>query len=294
MKKVKIIYNPFSGKKHIKNIQEVFNENLKKSLFDYEFLPTQKATDLIKFSVECVKENIDLIIAAGGDGTVNQIASQIVNSNCCLGIVPMGSGNGFARFLNMPMNVSMAIQKLNNLNEIFVDTIWINGNCLVNVGGIGFDAHISSLFAKIKKRGLWGYVKVIAQNINYKCEYYELFNHKKELIFKGKAFMISIANANQWGNNVHVYKGAKPNDGIMDILVLKDFKWFYFPQIIYNLIKGNLYQNKKSLLFSGTKFFLKRNIEGAVHTDGEPLWMGKELEIELEPLSLKVLSNEKK
>ncbi len=161
---------------------------------------------------------------------------------------------------------------------------------MVNIGGIGFDAHISSLFANVKKRGLMGYMKTITGNLNYKSKQYSLYS-MGEQVWQGRAFMISIANATQWGNNVVVHAGALPDDGLLNVVVLEKFGVLDFFLIMKSLLVGQLHTNRKSMTFTGTDFMVQRDHEGPVHVDGEPLWLGKEININIEPSSLKILSN---
>lgn len=291
-KRLIVIYNPFSGKKNTKQLPKLILSHLNNNNYQIEIWPTEKASDLTLFADKAVKTKADIIVAAGGDGTINQIAARLVNSNIALGIIPLGSGNGFARHFNLPLNTIEAIKVIPKLNTKTIDTVWFNEHCMVNIGGVGFDAFISSKFSEVKKRGLQGYVKVIAKNLFYKSQYYKLSSNGK-LLFEGKAFMISFANATQWGNNIKVLPGAKPDDGLIDVVVIKEFKAMHLPSIIKSVLTGKLHVDKHSLVFTGTDFEIEREYEGPIHTDGEPIWLKKNFNIRLEPLSLNILSNEK-
>ncbi len=289
--KLVVIYNPFSGRRKVKLLPQKVLEILKDSDYDIEIWPTEKASDVILLTEKAIKEKVNIVVAAGGDGTINQIASRLVNTNIALGIIPLGSGNGFARHFNIPLKTEKAIEILPKCKPIEIDTIWLNRHCSINVAGVGFDAFISSKFAGVKHRGLQGYAKTILKNLRYKSEEYKLYSGNK-LKWQGKAFMISIANATQWGNNVMVNTDALPNDGLMNIVILKEFSAFEFPKIIIALLQGKLHLSSKTIVFKGTDFKIERLKEGAAHVDGEPLWLGKEININIEPLSLKILSNE--
>ncbi len=290
MKKVIVIYNPFSGRKKVKNLPAAIQEHIDRELFEVHIWPTEKADDVVLLTEKAIREKADIVLAAGGDGTINQIASRLVNTGITLGIIPLGSGNGFARHFKIPLRTEAAIERLGLLKPRSVDTVWVNRHCMVNVGGIGFDAHISSLFAHVRKRGLLGYFKTIVKNLNYKSRYYRLYN-KNMLVWEGKAFMMSIANATQWGNNVVVHSGALPDDGMLNMVVIARFGFFDFFTIVGSLLTGKLHRNKNSITFTGTDFRVERDHEGPVHVDGEPLWLGKEININIEPLSLSILSN---
>ncbi|MES2618652.1 MAG: diacylglycerol kinase family protein [Bacteroidota bacterium] len=289
--KVVVIYNPFSGRRKVKALPALVHSILTDNLYQTMVWPTERASDVILLTERAIREKADIIIAAGGDGTINQVASCLVNTNIALGIIPLGSGNGFARHFNIPLNTSKALAAIGTAKAKQIDTIWVNRHCMVNVGGIGFDAHISSLFANNKKRGLQGYVKTIVKQMGYKSEHYTIYQ-KGKIVWEGRAFMISIANATQWGNNVKVHAGALPDDGLLNLVILKQFNAFELPMILTNILRGQLHQSNKAVVLTGSDFTVTRSAEGSVHIDGEPLWLGKEIEINIEPLSLKVLSNE--
>jgi diacylglycerol kinase (ATP) len=289
--KAVVIFNPFSGKNKTSNLNELIFKNIDSEKFDVQVWPTEKADDLILLTETAIKNKVDVIIAAGGDGTINQIASRIVNTGILLGIIPLGSGNGFARHFKIPINTEKAIQSLALAKPKLIDTVWLNRHCMVNIGGIGFDAHISALFANNKKRGLIGYIKTILNQTNYKSQVYTIYQFDK-MIWTGNAFMISIANATQWGNNVKVHAGAMPDDGLFNIVIVKKFSTLSVPILMKNLLEGRLHQNRNSVTFTGTDFVIKRETDGPVHVDGEPIWLGKEINVNIEPLSLNILSNE--
>ncbi len=289
--KLVVIYNPFSGRRKTKHLPQLVQHLLKDSKYNSFVWPTEKASDVTLLTEKAIREKADVVVAAGGDGTINQVASRLVNTGITLGIIPLGSGNGFARHFKIPLQTEKAITLLTSAKAKEIDTVWINKHCMVNVGGIGFDAHISSLFANNKKRGLQGYVKTIVKQLGYKSEAYKIFRND-ELLWEGKAFMISIANATQWGNNVKVHAGALPDDGLMNLVVLKKFSTFELPLILSSVLNGKLHLSKKAIVYSGSDFMIERLKEGSVHADGEPLWLGKQININIAPLSLKILSNE--
>ncbi|MCC6818984.1 MAG: diacylglycerol kinase family lipid kinase [Bacteroidia bacterium] len=291
MKKLVVIYNPFSGRKKIKDLPKLIERHIDHSIFDVIIWPTEKADDVILLTERAIKEKADIVMGAGGDGTINQIASRLVNTGIALGVIPLGSGNGFARHFKMPLDTALAISEIGHYIEREIDTVWLNRHCMINIGGLGFDAHISSAFANKKKRGLEGYIKTITTNLNYKSRFYQIYKNGKR-IWEGKAFMIAVANATQWGNNVMVHPGALPDDGEFNVVILKSFSALDFPNIVRSLIQGKLHKNKNSEVFVGSDFLIRREEEGPVHVDGEPLWLGKEISVNIEPSSLKILCHE--
>lgn len=290
-KKVVVIYNPFSGRKKVKGLPELIHKHLDKNHFEVSVWPTEKADDVLLLTARAIREKADIVLAAGGDGTVNQIASGLVNTGIALGIIPLGSGNGFARHFAIPMDAVSALRSIAQCRVKQVDTVWFNRHCMVNVGGIGFDAHISSAFASRKKRGLKGYAITVLKHLNYKSRFYSIYSNG-QLLWQGRAFMLAVANATQWGNNVVLHPGALPDDGQFNLVIIREFNAVDFFSVLSSLLAGKLHSNSKSLVLTGTDFTVVRDEEGPVHVDGEPLWLGKEININIEPLSLNILSNE--
>lgn len=291
MKKLVVIYNPFSGRRKVRDLPKLIHRHIDPLHYDICVWPTEKADDVILLTEKAIREKADIILGAGGDGTINQIASRLVNTGIALGIIPLGSGNGFARHFKIPLDTVKAISKISEYKVKEIDTVWFNRHCMINIGGIGFDAHISSAFANTKKRGLQGYVKTIVRELNYKSQFYSIYNNGQR-VWEGNAFMIGVANATQWGNNVVLHPGAQPDDGLFNIVVLKKFSPLHFGGILKHLLEGKLHHNKNSVVLTGTDFMIRRESDGPIHVDGEPIWLGKEININIEPLSLKILCHE--
>ena len=166
--KTRFIINPIAGTGLQKNIKE----EIKKYHKDFDVLETKKSGDAKEFSLDAVKKGFNQIIAVGGDGTVNECFPPLINTPIALGIIPCGSGNGFARYLGMDTNPAVAIKQLISCETKNIDTCSVNNMPFVNVSGVGFDAHIASLFSKLKKRGFINYIKLIFKELSYSCLLY--------------------------------------------------------------------------------------------------------------------------
>lgn len=281
-----IIINPVSVKKNKVNI------NFDRYFPFYKMLtwdsPDIDICKLIKDELQ--KEKYDNLIALGGDGTVNRAAQAIVNSDLILGIVPLGSGNGLARHLKIPMNIDKSIQLILEGKTKKIDACKINDIFFFCTSGVGFDAHIGKLFAKSKTRGFKTYFKIVAsQFFKYECETYEL-------IFDGKtisteAFLITFANANQYGNNTYIAPNADICDGKIDIVILKPFKFINSPVIALRLFNKTIDKSRFISTFRSGEIILKRKNPGIAHFDGDPCILPEELKIINIPSALKVYSN---
>ena len=230
----------------------------------------------------------DMVVAVGGDGTVNEIASALVGSEVVLGVIPCGSGNGLSRFLGIPMDIAAAIKNLNNDNVAVIDSAQANGKPFFNMAGMGFDAHISQVFAHGKKRGFISYVKSSLQEVlNYKPQNYHIEIDGKTYV--RKAFMLSFANSSQYGNNAHVSPHASVQDGLLDVCVIKPFPLYRFVELVIRMFAKTANQSSFVEIIRGKHVKVKRDSEGPMHLDGEPEIVGKEIEINILPGSLKVI-----
>lgn len=286
--KVLFIINPISGGKDKKKIPGYIENHLDKVKFDFRISFTERVEHAFMLSKAAVKEGYDIVVAVGGDGTVNEVAKGIVNSNCVLGIIPYGSGNGLARTLKVPLNTIAAIKNINNNYHIKIDSAKLNDRMFFNMAGCGFDAQISNEFANDKKRGLIGYIKVAFQEIRkYKSENYQI-NIDGNIINK-EAFILSIANSSQYGNDAHIAPHADVKDGILDVVVVKPFHFIKLPLMALYMFSNKADKSKYVEYYKGKKIHVSREKQAPIHLDGEPSMEQKDLNIEILPLSLNVI-----
>jgi diacylglycerol kinase (ATP) len=286
-KSVCFIVNPISGIGRQKVIEKLIDERLNRSLFDYEIAYTKAAKHAIELSKDAAARNIDIVVAVGGDGSVNETAKGLIGSNTAMAIIPTGSGNGLARHLKIPLNLKKAMEVINQGNVTAIDSIQMNEETFVNVAGIGFDAHIGCEFAKFGKRGFSSYVKVITKEFpSYKAENFELTIDG--ITLHKNAYLISFANGSQWGNNAYIAPTADVSDGVMDIAILKDFKLLSGIAIGYRLFKKTLHQSSYLEIIKAKEVIIKQS-KTIAHIDGEPIEIGTDIKIKVNPLSLNVI-----
>ncbi len=256
--------------------------------FNASFFFTEWPGHGYEMAAEMVKGDTEILVAVGGDGTINEIASAMDGSGKIMGIIPYGSGNGLARSLGIPLNDMGAVQRLNKLNVNNIDSGTFNGRSFFNMAGIGFDAHISAIFASNVKRGLGGYVKTAIREIsNYQSQHYILEIDGKRIA--RDAFMINIANSSQFGNNAHISPFASLKDGLLDVCITKPFPLYQFPVLGYRMFSRSTHRSKYVEIIKGKEIRIVREGGGAIHLDGEPFDMASELQINIKPLSLSVL-----
>ena len=287
-KKLLFIINPISGGKDKQGFEKEANKYLDHQLFDAHFAFTQKANHGAELAADAIRSNYDVIVAVGGDGTVNEIAKTLVDSPVILGIIPEGSGNGLARFLEIPSHVKDAISILNKFQVRSIDSGRLNDHYFFNMAGIGFDAVISSRFDKESIRGPYGYMKTVFSEITgYKSQIYELTIDGKEYI--REAFMVSLANSPQYGNNAYVSPRASVCDGLLDVCIVRPFPLYLLPKMLFHLFNKTADKSEYVEIISGKEIMIKRQQDGEVHVDGEPIFLGRDIEVTIFPQSLNVI-----
>jgi diacylglycerol kinase (ATP) len=288
-KNILFVINPISGGKNKLNFVEKVYKYLDLHLFEPSFEYTQWHGHGIELARRAVNDGIDIIVAVGGDGTINEVASVVEGTKLAMGIVPFGSGNGLARSLKIPMNEIKAIKRLNNLQYQSIDSGLLNDRKFFNVAGIGFDALISARFAENVKRGFWEYLKTIYYEIsNYKTQNYKIEIDGK--LIEREAFMISIANSSQFGNNAHIAPFASLNDGFFDICIVKPFPTYQVLFLGIRMFTKSTHKCDFVEILRASQLKVYRECSASVHLDGEPIEMGTELNISIQPLSLKILN----
>lgn len=287
--KVCLIINPISGTESKKFLPEEFASSFDQNKYDIMIRITGYAGHATEIAQQAVKENYKFVITAGGDGTVNEVAKELINTDTIFGIIPFGSGNGLARDLNIPLDASKAINIIKEGNVRTIDYGSANGNIFFCTCGVGFDAFISDKFADEKKRGPLGYVRNIVEGvIEFKPEEYKIIHDDGELV--EKAFLVTCANASQYGNEAYIAPDADMEDGKMNVSVLKPLNPNEIPQTTFQLFTKNIDKNSKMTTLLTSELTIVREKAGVMHVDGEPLESGNEINVKIIPKGLKVFA----
>ncbi len=281
-----IIINPHSGNK---NTSKAIIRKIKKYLtVPYKIYYTQYAGHGAELAKKAVNKKVDIVIAVGGDGTINEIAGSLVNTSSSLGVIPTGSGNGFARSLCIPLNVKDAIKLLNTPKINYIDVGKINNHYFFGIAGIGFDALVGAKFQNYGKRGALPYFFIgIREYFKYTYETFKIEDSGKIEIHK--PLLIAVANTSQYGNGAKIAPQADPGDGFLDLCILYKFNKFQAIKNIISLFNGRInllpfYSHKKikSIVIN------RENSSGYYHVDGEPFFDANNLKIDIIPSALKV------
>ena len=295
-RKILFFINPVSGginKLYLeKKILEKCAEN--NASFEILFTSAEANYDFLREKIKA--EFITDIVICGGDGSIRPIVSSILNIDVNVGIIPLGSGNGLARTAGIPGNIDKAFSVIFTGKTVIADAFLINNKLSCHVSGLGFDALVAREFSKQKKRGLSSYTKEAIKNFFAAKTYFFTIEIEEE-IFDIDAFLICIANSNQFGNNFKIAPKASLCDGLLDIVILKKTSK---PQIVFSFVRQILFGkvrkiNEKNfhqrsiLYFQTNKLKISNTGNAPFHIDGDPVETSNEFLIEVLPSAYKLI-----
>ncbi|KAA6321836.1 Lipid kinase YegS [termite gut metagenome] len=287
-KHILFIVNPISGTRDKTRVHYLINNNLDKEKFSWEIVKTKKVGHAIEIAAQAVRNEVDIVAAVGGDGTINEVARSLVHTHTALGIIPCGSGNGLARHLQIPMEPRKAIKALNAGIIHKIDYGKINDIPFFCTCGFGFDAFVSLRFANAGKRGMLTYLeKALQEYLTYTPEMYEL--KVEDINIRHKAFLIACGNAAQYGNNAYIAPQATITDGLLDVTILEPFTLLDVPNLAFQLFNKTLHQNNRIKTFKCKTLYVHRDKPGVIHFDGDPMVLEKDVKIEIIKESLNVI-----
>ncbi len=288
IRRLLFIVNPISGKgQKIKVVEQIQNFFTGKN-----FQVTIKYTEYAKHAIVICKDailsdNTDAIIAVGGDGTINEVVNGIGKTGMTMGIIPLGSGNGLARHLGIPLMVPRALANIENFNIQPIDLLKTKNHFAANVIGVGFDAIVAWQFKTKGTRGLATYIQVILEEfLSYHPKNYEITIDDKT--FTTEAALISVANSSQFGNNAFIAPKASIVDGMMDICVLKPFPKALSLQIAGMLMTKTIHLSKYYELYHARKVKIVQE-KSALQIDGEAVNQKRKIKVKLYPGKLNMI-----
>ncbi|MDP2386094.1 MAG: YegS/Rv2252/BmrU family lipid kinase [Bacteroidota bacterium] len=287
MQKVAFIINPKAGVKKKMDVPAFIEEHFSK-IIPKEIILWKNKDDFESIKERVLTGGFTIAVAVGGDGTVNQLAATLNNTNIALGILPFGSGNGLARSIGVPMDIKAALNQIERGKVNRIDSGTINNIPFFCTSGIGFDAHIGNLFASSTTRGFSTYFKIIRRELfSYKPKTYELTIDGEKI--KREAFLITFANAGQYGNDFYIAPLADMRDGILHISIVKPFSLFMAPVLAYKAFKKRTHLSKYVETFTGKDISVKISEPSPIHFDGEPTQVEEDLSVKVYDQTLNVV-----
>lgn len=289
MRTIHFIINPISGGTSKAFLPDLIGKTIDKNKFQYQIHFTDYPGHAKVLAREAIASHADIVVAVGGDGTINEIATELIHTKVALGIVPKGSGNGLARHLNIPLKTEEAIAYLNQASSQLIDVGQFNERFFFCASGVGFDAHVSAKFASLTKRGLWGYVKTsISSFLDYKCATYRL--KIDGVPYAEHAFMVTIANAAQFGNNVFIAPLADVQDGWLDVCIMKPFRFWEIPIVSLRLFSKTIYPSRYIKIIKAKNIEIMGLNSPEAHIDGESIFISDNLVASIHPKALWVMT----
>ena len=292
MRSILVIINPIAGVRPKDEIPALVHEVLPSSAgFDVDVRFTEHAGHASELALDAVRRGVDTVVAIGGDGTINETGRSLVGSAVKFGIVPMGSGNGLARHIQVPLDITKALECIRDGYSEAVDYGTVNGHIFFCTAGIGFDAQVSAKFAEAGSRGPVTYLRSFMKLVgDYKPSTYVIYTDDGRV--KEKAFLIAIGNASQWGNNAYITPHASMSDGLLDVTLVKPMPLIDIPKMAYQLFARKLDQSDHTLSFRSSHLRIIMPHADVVHIDGEPMQMEGVLDIALHPQQLRIICPE--
>ena len=290
--KTLFIINPILEKKRGENVSRLISEHLDHVRFDHRILHSEYPGHTRVLARENAGK-YQLIVAGGGDGTINQVIHSLVYSDTMLGILPLGSGKGLARSLGIPLNIRDAINTINKLNIARMDTGVAGKHRFINIAGIGFAAEVAHAYADSTTRGFFPY----AMNTVKKFPGYSSISARVTIEnrnISGRCFDISFANSTQWGYGAHISPNSKPDDGLLEICIIRNFPKILVPGLLARLYTKTIHRSKYMEIIPAKKAWISGNGPFKGHVDGEPVEFTSPFIICIEPGSLKVVCTGKR
>jgi YegS/Rv2252/BmrU family lipid kinase len=283
--KALFVLNPTSG---VPPVNFIVSKDLERRKKELSWCKTANKDD----TGSLIKQNFnkyEVFVAAGGDGTVHTVASQLVGSNKILGVLPLGSGNGFAKEFGFKMNIRSLLSDIKKADSMNIDVIEINDKLCLNVAGIGLDSFVAHSFNNLKLRGFLPYIWLTFKTFLALRPFHVTIKVEGEEIISEKLFVLTVANTRQFGNNAFIAPEAKPNDGIIDIVLIKPFPKILGSLFIIRLFTKRINKSKYVRHIKTDKEIIIETDETRFHIDGEPVDICGKVVIRIKKEVLKVL-----
>jgi YegS/Rv2252/BmrU family lipid kinase len=278
------LVNPRSGARRNDDVSTLIRQTIK-TPFDLQLC--ERKEDLDGMIGEAARDGFEVIYAVGGDGTVHEVAKRLIGGPLALGVLPTGSGNGFARHIGLPMEAGASLRACGQRRIVEIDTATVNGIPFLCTMGIGFDARIADCFAASSVRGFRTYARIgLREFFRYESQEYEVLIDGKPL--RQRAFTVTVANASQYGNNARIAPNASVTDGLLDVVIIDEVSFFGACSLLPRLLRGTIDRSPHVTIINARHVEIRR-LEGPAHLDGEPFALPALLTIDVNPGSLRVL-----
>lgn len=290
MPRIRFIFNPRSGH-NARNpwLLERARGFVAEHRLDADVVATERPRHATELALRALDAGCGLVVAVGGDGTMNEVASALVGTEAVLGLVPCGSGNGLGRHLGIPGPGKGAFRALLDGHVRHIDTGLADGHPFFNAMGLGFDAEISARFNALTTRGLPAYARTtIKALLGYRRDHYVIrADGGPEL--RTPAFIVAVANSDQYGNDCYIAPGARVDDGLLDLTLIRRLTCFNVLPLAERLFTKRIDGSPSVARLRASRFEIERAGPGLLHTDGEVRECGASVEVTVRPASLRIV-----
>jgi YegS/Rv2252/BmrU family lipid kinase len=289
LKILRFIVNPFSGTARKKDFGELVSKHINKEKYTFDVIKTEYANHAKELAIQAKNDNVDIIVGVGGDGTINEIASQLVETNSALAIIPGGSGNGFGTYIGMSRDIVKSIKLLDQSSVRQIDTGICNGQFFINIAGLGFDAQVAYALKSKTLRGFMGYLLMTIK---------ELFSYRSvkatisfdEHYIEGDFASIVVANAPIYGYGFNIAPFAKLDDGYLELVLIKHVPIYKYIINIPKYFNGRIHECD-FIEFHKTKAInIQSHAPTFYHLDGEGHDKGSTFQFLINPKSLYIFA----
>ncbi|MDU0370350.1 diacylglycerol/lipid kinase family protein [Hymenobacter endophyticus] len=282
------ILNPTSGTNRTQDVPALLTRYATAAGADFEIQLTQRAGHATELAREAAVVGCRVVVAVGGDGTVNEVARGLLGTEAALGIVPRGSGNGLARHLRLPLDLPGAVRRVCQPTFQRMDAGRINGHWFFCTAGLGFDAHVSKLFAQAGTRGLSTYVKVALREYRRYRPTPVQMELENQVLVDTHCYVLAFANAAQYGNNAYIAPQANIQDGLLDVCLIDALPMLRAVRVGVGLALGTLATSSSAAYHTSRRIRVHAAQPLGFHVDGDYVTDATDFEVELTPLALEV------
>lgn len=249
---------------------------------------TERARHAGELAQRALDDGCTLVVAVGGDGTLNETAGALIGTSATFGLIPCGSGDGLGRHLGIHGPVAKALGILDHGQPRLIDTGLADGHPFFTVAGLGFEAEIAQRFNRLRQRGFLRYVTTIARALReWEPQHYAFtYPDGRDEI---RAFTLAVANSDQYGNQARVAPAARVDDGLLDLCAVPPVNGWNALPLLRRLFNGTMANAPGAVLRRATRFEVQRRAPGLLHTDGEVHEAGSTVVFEIRPASLRVM-----
>lgn len=292
-KRLTLIINPISGTLSKKGVARWVPEHLRRMGFDVDVEFTRGPGDATRIAREAADAGAFGVLACGGDGTVNEVATGLIGTDTALGILPAGSGNGLARHIGIPIDIRRSLRIIGESLIEACDYGTVNGRPFFCTFGVGFDAAVSHRFSLKHRRGLMTYISsAIDEFIQYHPQAYRII--VDGTVMTERAFLVVICNASQYGNNAFIAPAASIRDGMLDVTIVHEGNFVTHALSGLEMMTGVIGNHGKIRTFRTNHLRIERDDATVTHIDGDPAELPRNLDIECHPHALKVFISTRK